>query len=72
VKIKIEILKRSFDTNDIQNNYRKVVWFYDYWGWLTESKAAKYIIRIAEISDGETILEVACGTGVVFEKIVKS
>jgi len=69
--MKMEILKRSFDSERVRRNYRKVVWFYDFWSWLTESKAAKKIIELAEITDGENILEIACGTGVVFEQIAE-
>jgi len=69
--MKMEILKRSFDVESIQKNYRKVVWFYNFWSLLTESKAAKKIIELAEITEGESILEVACGTGVVFEQIIR-
>jgi ubiquinone/menaquinone biosynthesis C-methylase UbiE len=47
-----------------------VVWFYDFWSWLTESKAAKKVVELAEIRGEQTILEIACGTGVVFEQIV--
>ena len=32
--------------------------FYDFWSWLTESKAAKKVLKLAE-------------TGIVFEKIVR-
>ncbi|VAX17402.1 hypothetical protein MNBD_IGNAVI01-1197 [hydrothermal vent metagenome] len=67
----MKILERKLEKSKTITNYKKVVWFYDFWSWLTESKAAKYVIKFAEINDGETILEVACGTGVVFEQIVK-
>ena len=67
----MEVLKRKLDTNKTKTNYGKVVWFYDFWSWLTESKAAMSVIKFSEIKDGETVLEVACGTGVVFELIVK-
>ena len=67
--MKMEILKRSFDAGNILKSYRKVIWFYDFWSWLTENKAAQKAIEFAKITDGESILEVACGTGIVFEKI---
>jgi len=67
----MEVLKRKLETNKTKTDFSKVVWFYDYWSWLTESKAAKSVIKFSEIKDGETILEIACGTGVVFEQIVK-
>jgi len=67
----MEVIERKPETNKTKTDYSKVVWFYDFWSWLTESKAAGYVIKFSEIKDGETILEIACGTGVVFEKIVK-
>jgi len=66
----MEVLNRKLDKKNTISSYKKVVWFYDFWSWLTESKAAKYVIELADINNGQTILEVACGTGVVFEKIV--
>jgi ubiquinone/menaquinone biosynthesis C-methylase UbiE len=38
---------------------------------LTESKAADKVIELAEIKAGESILEVAVGTGMLFERIVR-
>lgn len=66
----MEILERNLDNTSTIKSFKKVVWFYDFWSWLTESKAAKEVIRCAEIKGGEKILEIACGTGVVFEQIV--
>ncbi len=67
----METLERRLDRTAMKVNYKRIVWFYDFWSWLTESKAAKYVLQFAEIKDGETILEVACGTGVVFKEILK-
>ena len=67
----MQILKRELDTTKTKKSYKKVVWFYNFWSWLTERKAAKKVIELAEIEDGKSILEVACGTGVVFEKVVR-
>ncbi len=44
---------------------------YDIWGTLTESKARERAIELAEIRDGLTIFEVAVGTGLAFEEIVR-
>ncbi len=65
------LLNRSFNPSNTKHNYKNVVWFYDVWGSLTESKAAKQVLDFANIKDGISVLEVACGTGIVFEQIVK-
>ena len=67
----MDIPERKFDSAATKADYKKIVWFYDIWSRLTESKAAKYVLEYAEIKDGEAVLEVACGTGVVFEEILK-
>lgn len=51
--------------------YDAVAWFYNVWGRLTESKARNRILELAHIQNGESILELAVGTGVAFESIVK-
>ena len=66
-----KILIRKFSENEVKDSDSKVAWFYDFWCWLTESKAAKKVIEIADIKDGESILEVAVGTGLVFKEILK-
>ncbi|MBD3223930.1 MAG: methyltransferase domain-containing protein [Caldithrix sp.] len=66
----MKVLKRKLDKTKTKKSYKKVVWFYNFWSWLTESKAAKKVIDLAEIEDRKSVLEVACGTGVVFELIV--
>jgi len=67
----MEILERKPDKAGTLANYKKVAWFYNAWSWLTEKKAAGKVIEFAGIEDGKKILEMACGTGVVFEQIVK-
>ncbi len=65
------VLPRNFSEGKVKHYYSKVSWVYDFWSWLTESKAAKKVLELAEIQDGEQILEVAVGTGWVFAEIVK-
>ena len=67
----MRVLERKFNTEKVKKDFSKVVWIYDFWSSLTESKAAKKIIELAEIKNGENILEVAVGTGELFEQIVK-
>ncbi len=51
--------------------YDGKAWFYDVWAYLTESKARERALELAEIQDGQYILEVAVGTGLMFNEIVK-
>jgi len=44
---------------------------YDIWGKLTETKARNRALELADIHDGQKILEVAVGTGLAFYEIVK-
>ncbi len=52
--------------------YRKIAPSYDLWAWLTESKARDRCLELAAIQNGEEVLEVAVGTGLAFERILKS
>jgi ubiquinone/menaquinone biosynthesis C-methylase UbiE len=51
--------------------YDRLAPIYDVWGRLTESRARRRAIALARIQDGQNILEVAVGTGLAFEQIVK-
>ena len=57
--------------SQIPNVYESKAAVYDIWGKLTESKAQHRCIEMAAIQDGETILEVAVGTGLVFSRILQ-
>ncbi len=52
--------------------YSRTAPVYDIWGVLTESKARKRALALAQIRDGESILEVAVGTGLTFHEILKA
>lgn len=56
---------------DIGSVYDKIAPLYDIWGKLTESKARNRAIELAEIKDGQSVFEVAVGTGLAFYEIVK-
>jgi len=64
-------LPRTFQVKAVQKAYSHVAWTYDIWSRFTESKAPEKALELAEIQNGENILEVAVGTGIVFEEIVK-
>ena len=56
----------------VRDTYRRIARAYDFWAWLTERKARERCLDLAAIQDGEAVLEVAVGTGLAFEKILKS
>jgi ubiquinone/menaquinone biosynthesis C-methylase UbiE len=56
---------------DIQAVYDKIAPIYDVWGKLTETRARDRAIALADIQDGQTVLEVAVGTGIAFYEILK-
>jgi ubiquinone/menaquinone biosynthesis C-methylase UbiE len=66
---------RSLDARvsqrDIGAVYDKLSRVYDIWSTLTESRARARAIELAEIQDGQSILEVAVGTGHAFLEMVK-
>jgi len=64
-------LPRSFSKAGTRKAYSRVAWFYDAWGKLTETKAAQRVLELADIRDGEAVLEVAVGTGALFSQIVR-
>jgi ubiquinone/menaquinone biosynthesis C-methylase UbiE len=64
------VLERRFSPEEIEREYSRVVWMYDAWARLTESKATKRALEVADIHDGESVLEVAVGTGIAFKEIV--
>lgn len=64
-------LDASVPQNMIGPLYDSVAPIYDMWGKLTESHARIRAIELAEIVDGQVILEVAVGTGLAFYEIVK-
>lgn len=67
----MDILQRRLDNKETIKNYSNVVWFYNLWSKLTESKAAEKVVELANIRDGEEIVEIACRTGIVFKEILK-
>lgn len=62
----------QFEKTRVVDIYRKIAPSYDLWAWLTESKARDRCLELAAIQDGEEVLEVAVGTGLAFERILKA
>ena len=57
--------------SEIPQVYDSLSKTYDIWGKLAESKARNRAIELAEIHDGQKILEAAVGTGLAFFEIVQ-
>lgn len=57
--------------DEIGHVYDRLSGIYDIWGKLTESRARSRAVELADIRDGESVLEVAVGTGLAFVEIVR-
>lgn len=68
---KRQILPRHYSEVQIKKQYARVAWFYDAWSRLTEDRAQKRLLQLTRIENGSQILEVAVGTGRLFEKLVE-
>ena len=64
-------LDASVSQNTIGPMYDGIAPIYDIWGKLTESHAINRAMALADIKDGQAILEIAVGTGLAFYEIVK-
>ncbi len=69
---KKRILEARIGKAEAQEIYGRIAWGYDGWARLTESKARARCLELAAIRDGESVLEVAVGTGLAFLEILKS
>jgi ubiquinone/menaquinone biosynthesis C-methylase UbiE len=58
--------------NDVIEVYTHTAPVYDVWGSLTETKARQMALEMAQIKDGMSVLEVAIGTGLTFQEILKA
>lgn len=68
---KVKIREAFVLKADIPKVYRSIAPVYDIWGMLTETKARKRCLELADIQDGSKVLEVAVGTGSAFVEILK-
>ena len=66
-----QILDARIKKSDIPRIYKKVASVYDIWAQLAESKARNRCLELARIRDGESVLEVAVGTGLTFLEILR-
>ncbi|MCS6882019.1 MAG: methyltransferase domain-containing protein [Oscillochloridaceae bacterium] len=64
-------LDARIEQEHIRLLYDRIAPLYDIWAILTESNARNRALELAAIQDGQSILEVAVGTGLAFYEIVK-
>jgi ubiquinone/menaquinone biosynthesis C-methylase UbiE len=62
----------KLDKPEVVDVYTQTASIYDLWGSLTETKARQKSMALANIHNGEAILEVAVGTGLTFRDILKA
>lgn len=55
---------------EVVDVYSQTAWVYDVWGALTETRARRRALELAQIRNGEAVLEVAVGTGLTFREIL--
>ncbi len=67
----MEILERGYSSDTVRRLFARVLPIYDFWGRLTEEKAVRRALELAAVRDGERVLEVAVGTGRLFERLVR-
>lgn len=66
-----KVLEARYTHDEIVRKYNWIAPIYDLFGFLMESKARQKALEMANIKNGEKILEVAFGTGLNFVEILK-
>ncbi len=65
-------MEAKLSKDEIRKVYRKIASKYDVWSNLAESEARRRCLEFARIKNGDSVLEVAVGTGVLFQEILKA
>jgi ubiquinone/menaquinone biosynthesis C-methylase UbiE len=68
----MSIAEARLKKDEVVKVYSGIAPLYDLWGTLTETRARRRALELARIMDGEAILEVALGTGLTFQEILKA
>lgn len=58
-------------TADVGDIYARLAPAYDAWTWLTEGASLRAAVDRAEIQDGDHVLEIAVGTGILFRELLR-
>ena len=64
-------MERTLSKSEVPEVYAAKAPFYDVWAALTESKARRRALELAWVRDGESVLEVAVGTGLAFAELLR-
>ena len=62
--------RQQVQSSLVEPRYARLAAIYDLWGRLTESDALRLALQRAAICDGERVLEVGAGTGLLFRQAV--
>ena len=68
----MSIATARLNKKDVIEVYSQTASLYDLWGMMTETKARKRALTLASIQNGESVLEVAIGTGLTFQEILRA
>jgi ubiquinone/menaquinone biosynthesis C-methylase UbiE len=63
-------MSATADGRDVAAIYSRLAFVYGAWTWMTERKSLHVALSRAAIKDGEAILEIAVGTGLVFREVL--
>jgi ubiquinone/menaquinone biosynthesis C-methylase UbiE len=65
------LLEAGVDQAQVPGIYSRIAPVYDLWAAMTESRARRRALELSAIRDGESVLEVAVGTGLAFEEVMR-
>lgn len=63
--------ERTLTKAEVVKVYARTARFYDLWGTLTETRARRRALELAHVRDGQSVLEVAVGTGLAFAELLQ-
>jgi ubiquinone/menaquinone biosynthesis C-methylase UbiE len=66
------VLPAGLSRNEVIDVYSRLAPVYDAWAAVTEVRARRRCLELAAVRDGEHVLEVAVGTGLLFAEIVRA
>lgn len=67
----MKVLERKFIESKVKKEFRQALWIYDLWARLTERTTLRISLQLADIRNGDAVLDMGCGTGELLEKIAR-